>query len=106
MFPVEIRLCRLQQPTARQVARGGHWFVFARIGFDAVDARQHADDIAIENRCGLIEGDAANRTRRVATNAGQGEDGGEVRREKPSPMDGALGDNLLGGFLHVADAGV
>ena len=47
----------------------------ARIAFDAVDARQHADDVAVEDGRGLVEGDAANRPGGVTANAGQGKDG-------------------------------
>ena len=53
----------------------------ARIGGDAVDAGQDADDVAVENGRGLIEGDAANRAGGVAANAGQREDGVESSRE-------------------------
>lgn len=102
---------------------------FARIGFDTVDAGQNADDVAVEDGRGLIEGDAANRAGGVTTDAGQGEDGVEglwksegrisEGRALRGPNLGILsfslgvvelrppiGDNLLRGFLQVADAGV
>lgn len=80
----------------------GVGLLFARIGFDAVDAGQDADDVAVEDGCGLIEGDAANRAGGVTTNAGQGEDGVERLRE----LAVVFPDDLLRGFLQVADTGV
>ena len=59
----------------------GIGLLFARIGFDPVDARQHTDDVAVEDGCGLVEGDAANRTGGVAADAGQGKDGVEGLRK-------------------------
>ena len=59
---------------------------FARIGFDAVDAAQNSDDVAVEDGRGLIEADAANRASGVTTNAGQGEDGIKGLRETPHPV--------------------
>lgn len=75
---------------------------FAWIGVDAVNTGQNTDDIAVQNGRGLIEGDAANRTSGVATDAWQGENGVESLRE----LAAVVRDNLLRGFLHVADAGV
>lgn len=107
----------------------GVGLLFARIGSNAVDARQHANNVAVEDGRGLIEGDAANRAGGVATDAGQGEDGVEGVRESEGRISGGrtprgpnlgilsfslgvvelrppIGDNLLRRFLQVADAGV
>ena len=43
----------------------------ARIARDAQEAAQDPDHIAVENGRGLVEGDAANRARRVSAHAGQ-----------------------------------
>ena len=50
-------------------------FLFLRVFGDAVQAREDADDVAIEDGRGLVEGDAADGTRRVTPDAGQREDG-------------------------------
>ena len=56
-------LSQLPEPRVRRL--------FLRVFSDAEEARQHADDVAIENRRGLIESDAANRARRVTADSGQ-----------------------------------
>ena len=50
--------------------RGFVLWIFA----NAKNARQHPDDVSVQDRRGLIEGDAANRTGGVAADAGEGED--------------------------------
>ncbi len=80
----------------------GVGFLFTRIGGDAEEAREDADDIAIKNGRGLIERDAANGAGGVAADAGQREDLVEVGGE----LAAMLRDELLRGALQVADAGV
>lgn len=86
----------------RELPEAGVGLFFAWIGFDAVDAGQNADHIAVEDGCGLIEGDAANRAGGVSADAGQGEDGGEGFWE----LAAMFCEDLLCRLLHVADAGV
>src|SRR5206468_2256452 len=76
--------------------------LFARVGGDAEDASQDANDIAVENWLGLVEGNAANRAGGVAANAGEGKDCVEIFGEFAS----VPGDDLLRGALQVANAGV
>ena len=54
---------QLPQPRVR--------FLFLRIFRDAEEARQDADDVAVENRRGLVEGDTANCAGGVTADAGQ-----------------------------------
>ena len=56
-------------------------FLFARIFSDAKHPREDADDIAIENWCRLVEGDAPNRAGGVTADTGQGEHVIEIIRE-------------------------
>ena len=56
-------------------------FLSARIFSDAKYPRQHANDVAVENRRRLVEGDAANRAGGVTANARQREDVVEIIRE-------------------------
>ena len=49
-------------------------FLLLRIFGNAKNPRQHADDIAIQNRRRLVEGDAANRAGGVTADARQRED--------------------------------
>ena len=49
-------------------------FPLPRIFFDAENARQHANDIAVKYRRGLVERDAANGAGGVAADAGQSQD--------------------------------
>ncbi len=74
--------------------------LFTRISFDAVNTGQNADHVAVENRRGLIEGDAANRASSVAADPGEGEN----RVEGLWEFTIVFCDDLLSGFLHVADA--
>ena len=67
---------------------------------DSKQATEDANDIAIENRRGLIERDAANRSGGVAADAGQFENVVECSR-KSSPM---LADEKLRGLLQIAGA--
>ena len=46
-------------------------FLFLRIFRDAKNSGQHADHIAVQNRRGLVEGDAANRAGGVSADARQ-----------------------------------
>jgi hypothetical protein len=57
----------------RQLPKPRIGCLLLRIFGDAKNARQHADDIAVENRRGLVEGDAANRAGGVAADARQRE---------------------------------
>ncbi len=77
-------------------------FLRARVRGDAVEPREDADDVAVENRRGLVEGDAANRAGGVAANAGQGENGSKVFRK----FSVVLGEHLPRGFLKIADSRV
>lgn len=52
-----------------ELPESGVGFFRARIGGDAVDSGEDADDVAVKNGRGLMEGDTANRTSRVAANA-------------------------------------
>lgn len=95
-------------------------FLLARVLRDAEDARQHANDIAVENWRGLIERDTADRAGGVAADAGQGENVvkgfGKLEGRALRVPDFTLGvvelrppiigNDLPGGFLHVADARV
>ena len=73
-----------------------------RIIRDAEKARQDADDIAVQNRRGLVEGDAANRAGGIAADAGQRQNLLELFRKLPTVF---FHDDLRG-FLQIADAGV
>ncbi len=55
----------------RQLPEPRVGFLFLRIFRDAKNSGQNADDIAIENRRGLVEGDAANRAGGVTADARQ-----------------------------------
>jgi hypothetical protein len=55
----------------RQLPQPGVPRLRLRIVRNAEKARQHADDIAVENGRGLIEGDAANRAGGLASDARQ-----------------------------------
>src|ERR1051326_6010083 len=61
---------------------------------------QHADDIAVEDRRGLVETDAANRPGGVSADAGQGQD--VVERFRKSSA--VLGDDQLRGRPQIAGA--
>ena len=65
----------------RQLPKPRIGFLFLRIFSDAENAGQHADDIAVENRRRLVEGDAANRAGGVTANARQRENIVKVFRE-------------------------
>ena len=69
------RLCVLRASNQffRQFPKPRVGFLFPRIFGDAENARQHADDIAVENRRRLVEGDAANRAGGVTADARQRE---------------------------------
>lgn len=75
---------------------------FARIFCDAEETGEDADDVAIEEWLGLIEGDARDGAGGVASDALQGEDGIEIVREEAVVFI----TDFLRGLLHVADAGV
>lgn len=85
-----------------EVPKAGVGLLFARVGDDAEKACGHADDVSVENRPGLVEGDAANRAGGVAANARQGENIVEVSGE----ISAVFRDNNLGGALQIADTGV
>jgi hypothetical protein len=65
----------------RQLPESRIRLLFVRIFSNAIHPRQHADDIAVENRCGLIEGDAANRAGGVTANPRQRENIFKLFRE-------------------------
>ena len=69
---------------------------------DGKQAGEQPDDIAIEDWLGFVKSDARDGTGGVATNAGQFEDG----LITPGKLALVVGDNLAGGALQVADAGV
>jgi len=73
-----------------------------RIFGDAENAGQDADDIAIQNRRRLIEGDAADRSGGVAADAGQRQNLLELFRKFPAVF---IHDELRG-LLQIADARV
>ena len=72
--------CSLNQ-FLRQVPESGIGFPFARIFRDAENSREDADDVAVEDGRGLVEGDAANRAGGVTANSRQRENVVEVFRE-------------------------
>ncbi len=75
---------------------------FARVGGDAEEAGQHADDIAVENGGGLIESDAGNRAGSVAAYAREREQVAELFGE----FAVVLREDLLRGPLQIANARV
>lgn len=58
----------------RQAPQARIYFFIARIALDSVEAGENADHVPIENRAGLVEGDAANCARSVGSYSGQLED--------------------------------
>ena len=80
----------------------GVGFFFAWVAFNAEDARQDANDVAVENRRRLIERDAADCASGVTSNAGQCEHGIEFAGE----FAVVLVHNELGCALHIADTSV
>lgn len=75
---------------------------FAGVFGDGEEARQDADDVAVEDGRGLVEGDAGDRPGGVGADAGQLEYGGVGARE----FAVVAREDFAGGLLHVADAGV
>lgn len=86
----------------RELPELGAGLFFARVSGDSVNAGQNPDDVAVEDGRGLIEGDAANRAGRVASDAGEGENVVESFWKSAA----VFRDDSLRGFLQVADAGV
>lgn len=74
----------------------------ARVFADGKKAGEDANDVAVQNRRGLVEGDAANRAGGVAANSGQREN--FVVGFRKSPV--VHGHYFPGGFVHIAHAGV
>ncbi len=93
---------------------GGHYKLFRKlpkalievslsgISFDTEQAREHSNDVAVQNGLGLIEGDAADGSGGIAANSRQGQHVFKVFREFASVTrkDG------FRGFLHVTDTRV
>ena len=65
----------------RQLPKPRICFLLLRIFPNAKNPRQHADDVAVENRRRLVEGDAANRAGGVTANARQRQNVIKVFRE-------------------------
>jgi len=86
----------------RELPEAGVGSLFARVGGDAKYPRENAIDVAIEDRTRLIERDAGNRPRSVAADARKREHVVEIVWEAAV----VPGDDLLRGFLQVADARV
>jgi len=86
----------------RNAPKFGVGFPFARVAFDAEDARQDTNDIAVENRRRLIKRDAANCAGGIRTDAGECQHSVEFARE----FAVVFAHNDLGRALHVADPGV
>ena len=80
----------------------GVGLLLARVGGDTEDASQDADDIAVQYRFGLIERDATNRASGVVADSGQCKDVVELFGKLAT----VVRDDLLCGFLQIADAGV
>jgi hypothetical protein len=72
----------------------------SRIAAEAEDARQHADDVAVENGNRLVPGHAADRAGRVAADAGQRQHLLKLFRESPT----VIGDHPLRGVVRVSGA--
>lgn len=94
--------CCVKDEGLRKLPEPGVGWLLARIGPDAKKTGQHADDVAIENRTRLVEGNAGDCASRIATDARQGEDVVKVLR-KIAIMPG---DDLSGGVVEIANAGV
>jgi hypothetical protein len=73
---------------------------FPGIGVESQPSREDPDHISVEDRIGLVEGDAANGSGGVTADAWQSADGLKVSGE-PAPM---LAQQLLGGLLKVASS--
>ena len=86
----------------RNTPKPGVGFLFARVAFDAEEARQDANDVAVQNRRGLIECDAADCAGGVAADAGQREHGIKFARKFAIMFF----HYELRGSLNVADASV
>ena len=69
---------------------------------NGVQTREHAFDVAVQNRVALAKGEGENRASGGAADAGQRRHGFHGAREAAA----VLAHNLLGGFLQVARAGV
>src|SRR6266516_875976 len=91
---IEVRTVSLAWPVCsrggpdqvlREPPEPGVGLLSARIFGDAEEAGQHANDIAVKRRHGVVEGDAADRAGRVTTDARQRQYLVELFR-KPSPM--------------------
>src|SRR5689334_14476851 len=92
---------------------------FSRVFFYSEYTSQDSDDIAIQNRCGLVKRDAANGAGGVTANAGEGEHifeflrkSGTRKSEERAPrvpiilglveLGPPVQKNFLRGLLHVA----
>jgi hypothetical protein len=74
----------------------------ARIFADGEEAGEDADDVAVEDWCRRVEGDAGNCPGGVAAHAGQREHGVEIARK----LACVRGNDELRGLLHVPHARV
>jgi hypothetical protein len=74
----------------------------SRISCDTKKAREHTNDVAVQNGFGLIEGNAADSAGGIAANARQGQQIIKVFREF-APVQGNDG---LRGLLHITNASV
>jgi len=108
----------------RQIPQPRVRFLFLWIFSNAKNSGENPDDVAIQNRRGLIEGDAANRARRITADSGQCQNvvklirkfvGDDVRSlyffsslrlVTSSPTRCLLRHDLLRGLLQIADARV
>ena len=84
-------MCGVRDEFSRELPELGVSFFLARVCFDSEQARQDADDVAVEDWCGLIECDAANRASGVAANAGKREDVVVVGRKAPHTVPLPIG---------------
>lgn len=94
--------CGMENQRVRKIPKGLIYFPVGGIAFDPKNAGEDADNIPVQDRHGLIEGNAGDGTRCVPADTRQGENIVVVTREF-SPV---LLLNDFGCLLHVAHAGV
>jgi len=76
--------------------------LLARVFGNGEETGENADDVAVENGRGLVEGNAGNGAGRVAAHPGQFKNGGPVRGK----LAAVNTEDVLRGFLKVPDARV